>query len=154
MLLVYAPDAGERREWLWRPGDIESREAEAIEDATGWEWFEFGTRFMNGSIKAKRAALWTVLRRENPALRFDDVSFRAMEVAVLWEPAERDILRRVLADDDPDIAADQRADLLSSLEQSDTATVAPPEAVVPATARSEVPAGKDTGGDDAPLSGT
>jgi len=116
VLLTYIPDDGEKREFSFRPRKLVSAEAEAIEDATGWTFDEFGQKFLAGSMKAKRAALWVLLKREHPTLKFRDLSITPDEVALDFEPDEAAALREQLAADDT-IDPEQRENILAILDE-------------------------------------
>lgn len=113
MIIQYRPDEGPQQEFDFRPGDFGSYDSEAIEVVGGQQWGtfeEWGAMFFRGSQRARRAALWVMLRRANPRLRFQDVSFRADQVDVTYSMAEREaIINTMLAD--PDLDAEQRAHL-------------------------------------------
>jgi len=133
--LIYAPEGGERQEWSFRPNELLSPEAEAMEDAGPWGTFEeFGRRFMSGNLRARRAALWVMLRRADPALRLSDLVVRVDELDVEYEPDEIDRLR-TLIETNAFLTDDERAEALALLEQGE----APPEA-------SEFAAGKGRAG--------
>jgi hypothetical protein len=97
MRLIWTPeDGGEKREYSFRPLKLLSPEAEAIEEVGGraWETFdEFGRLFMLGNRKALRAALWVMRKREEPRLRFQDLSLRVDEVATEYDDDEKQQMR-------------------------------------------------------------
>jgi hypothetical protein len=128
-------DLGERV-FSFKPNKLLSVEAEAIEDATDWTFEEFGRKFMSGSMKAKRAALWILLRREFAGLKFRDLSFTPEEVAVDFDDEETAALRQALADD-PDLDDEERAEILAVLGEPDDDEDAAPKGATttePATA--------------------
>lgn len=88
MILTYTPADGEPQTWRFQPTKMKAHEAEAIEKRTGWDWGEFGEHLLRGSVLARRALLWTFLRRVHPTLRFEDVSFAIDEVTLELERAE------------------------------------------------------------------
>jgi hypothetical protein len=153
LIVRYAPEGAEPQQWKFSPGGLESLEAEAIEDATGWSYYEFGQRILNGSAKAQRAILWTMLRRAQPQLRFDEVSYRQQEVFVGYEPAEVANLRAALNDPATTMPDDQREALLEAIDAS-TAVDRDPGAATPATAEPAGTPGKDTAPVGAGVSGT
>jgi len=116
MLITYTPADGDKREWEFKPAKLISAEAEAIEDATGWTFDEFGEKFLGGSMKAKRAALWILLRRETPTLRFRELSITPEEVVVDLEPDEAERLRAAIEGDE-DLDPRQRDAILGMLER-------------------------------------
>lgn len=141
MRIIYTPPDGDKVEWIWKPGEVASAEAESIEEATGWDYPEFVNRFLAGSMRAKRALLWSLLRREQPRLQFGQVSFAVQNLYDEFDEEEIARAQAALAEqagneDDPvDDAARQRvAERLAE--------------------ETGVEPGKDTGADDAPDSGT
>jgi hypothetical protein len=112
--VIYAPDGGESRSWAFNPGDLEFDEAALIEaaDPGAWATFdEFGQAFMADSLRAVRAALWILLRRDHPGLDIGQVRPRPREVAVVFDEAELAVIRAAITDD-PDIDPRQRERLL------------------------------------------
>lgn len=138
---MYGPGDGEKREWIWKPRDAPSFEAEALEDASGWDFPEFLQRFIAGSTRARRALLWVLLRREHPGLRFEQVSFTMGELADEYDDDEIAAARAALAEQEsnPDDALDDAARQRLAEVLADDAGVEQ---------------GKDTGAGDAPASGT
>lgn len=114
----FRPTPGEPLSFTWAPNKIMSAEAEAIEDATDWTFEEFGAKFLKGSMKAKRAALWILLKREHPTMRFRDLSFAPTEVVVDFDDEEVAALRKAV-EDTPDLDAEQRAEILAALGDED-----------------------------------
>jgi hypothetical protein len=160
LIVRYAPEGAEPQQWTFRPGELESHEAEAIEEVGGAAWasyFEFGQKILNGSAKAQRAILWTMLRRAQPKLRFDEVSYRQDEVFVGYEPAEVVNLRAALAAPDTEIPDDQRAALLEAIDLATYEADMPVADAGEATPETAEPAGtpgKDTAPAGANVSGT
>lgn len=102
MRLIWTPEDGEKREWLFRPMELMSEDTEDIEAVGGAAWRsydEFGDVFMRGNRRAHRAALWILLRHERPALQFHDLRLRADEVQVDFEEHEARVLREELSAD-------------------------------------------------------
>lgn len=93
MFFVYQPDEGDRQEWWFDPHKIKTREAEAIEKKTGWDWEEFGTHLIKGSVVARRALLWMFLRRVHPVLKFEDLDFAVSEVTLEYSKEELELIR-------------------------------------------------------------
>lgn len=145
MRIIYTPTDGEKHEWIWKPREAPSFEAEDLEETTGWDFPEFLQRFIAGSTRARRAVLWVLLRREHPRLRFDQVTFTMGELADEYDDDEIAAARAALAeqdrnDEDPlDDAARQRMGERLADVLAEDAGVEP---------------GKDTGAGDAPDSGT
>jgi hypothetical protein len=141
--ITYAPRDGEQREWVWKPAEMESHEAELIEDAMDLPYMSCVSKFLAGSTRARRALLWVLLRRDHPALQFDQVRFRLDEVASEFDEEElarirdhmdddgdgdplddaaREALRETLAEKD---AADQAAEQVAGVDPGkDTAVPA------------------------------
>lgn len=117
MEIRYAPPEGEPRAWQFVPRKLMSADAEAIEAVGGdlWEDFdEFARLFNKGNRRAMRAALWILLRQDDPGLRFDALSVGAMDVQVSLGEDERERIRDVLVSV-PDLDPDQRAYFVSIL---------------------------------------
>jgi hypothetical protein len=132
VLVIYQPVDGERQEFEYHPNELLSFDAEAIEDVGGPTWGtyeEFGEKLIGGNLKARRAVLWVMLRRQNPRLRFVDLVVRADEVKIA---SDADDIRVYLAQDD--LTEQERAAAERQLAEL--------------TGESE-PAGKDGGGDSA-----
>ena len=119
MKITYTPNDGEAREFIFRPGELSNIEAELIEIQGGelWATYEdFGRHFMNGGMRAYRAALWICLRRVNPKIKFMDVSFRVDEIDVDLEQEERDRIQAAI-EGDQDLDDDQREAMIDLLEE-------------------------------------
>lgn len=140
MRIVYAPADGEKHEWIWKPREAPSFEAEDLEEATGWDFPEFLQRFLAGSTRARRALLWVLLRREHPRLRFDQVAFTMGELADEYDDDEVAAARAALAEQEsnPDDALDDAARQRLAEVLADESGTEP---------------GKDMGAADAPDSG-
>jgi hypothetical protein len=110
MILRYRPDDGPPVEFEFLPGELETPESEAVEAVGGDSWGtfeEWGALFFRGSQKARRAALWVFLRRQNPRLKFSDLTFRTEQVDVDYSAIERArIIEVMLAN--PDLDEEQR----------------------------------------------
>lgn len=123
MFLAYTPEGGEPQRWEFNPGKIRSDEAEAIERCTGWDWAEFSVHVLNNSVLARRALLWTFLRRTHSVIRFEDVRFTLDEVELEFDAAELGSIRE-------GVAASQRfssdAERDSTLAQLDRLVAAAP----------------------------
>jgi hypothetical protein len=122
--ITYTPRDGEPREWLWKPAQTDSREVELIEEVMGdLPWVTCVSKFLAGSTRARRALMWVFLRRENPALRFDQVWFRMDEVGDDFDDDEIAAMRRRLEgppEDDP-VDADARERIAEILAERDGA---------------------------------
>jgi hypothetical protein len=98
MFVTYKPAGETAREWVFKPGDMLNRESEQIEKVTGLTWEEFLQQLQKGLTLARRALLWTLLRRDHSVLRFPDVEFRQGELAVEYDRAELEEIRAGLLD--------------------------------------------------------
>ena len=110
MIIKYRDDKGEVHDFPWRPAQFESEDSEALEEVGGrqWETFEeFADKFIRGSQRAYRAAVWLMLRKTNPSLRFQDVSIRPDQVAVVFDDAEQEAIRQVMMSD-PELTDEDR----------------------------------------------
>jgi hypothetical protein len=115
MLVIYEPVDGERQEFEYHPNELLSFDSEAIEDVGGPTWAdyeEFGERLSSGNLKARRAILWIMLRRQNPKLRFSDLVVRVDEVNI---DADADDLRTYLKRDN--LTEAERAEAQALLEE-------------------------------------
>ena len=121
MRLTYTPEDGDQQEFAFRPGDLFSFEAEAIEEAGGTAWTtfeEYGNRFIDGQFKARRAALWIMLRRENPKLRFVDVVCKVKELDVAYDADELKRMRERI-EGDTSMSDEDRAAALAEIEAAE-----------------------------------
>jgi hypothetical protein len=106
MYVTYKPDGGDVQEWSFHPRKMPSNEAEAIERATDMTWAEFSAQVMKGSVRARRALLWILLRRTHPTLKFADVAFTMDELDMSMDSAELAAMRTELEKvDDDDVRA-------------------------------------------------
>jgi hypothetical protein len=119
MIIKYRPDKGPAREFDFVPGDLESPEAEALEALGGNAWGtfeEFGALFFRGSQRARRAALWVCLHREQPRLKFTDVNVRVNQISVEYSAMERAAILEVMLAD-PNLDEDQRENLTRAVNE-------------------------------------
>jgi hypothetical protein len=140
VLLRYTPEGEKEQTFTFRPGRLLSVEAEAIEDVGGNTWAsfeEFRQKFLSGNFKARRAALWIMLKRQNPRLRFPEVAVYVDELDIDFEPEELDRLRERVEKDEG-MSDDDRSEALRLLEASQL-----PEGVEPG----DEPVGKELGSD-------
>ncbi|GIJ51326.1 hypothetical protein Val02_82120 [Virgisporangium aliadipatigenens] len=94
MFLIYTPDGEETQKWEFKLGRLRSMEIEAIEKLTGLDYGStFKQALLQGNARARRALLWTFLRRDHPRLKFSDVDFFDEEVEVTLDRAEWGELR-------------------------------------------------------------
>jgi hypothetical protein len=91
VFLVYKPEGQEEQRFEFHPGRIKAAEMEAIEKRTGMPYgSEFKQQLLAGSALARRALLWTMLRRVHLSLRFEDVDFFDDELLLERDKAEID----------------------------------------------------------------
>lgn len=90
MYLTYKPSGGEgeSQEFIFIPGQCDNFDSEAIENATAWTWEEFLMNLRKGSVKARRALLWILLRRVHRGLQLRDVHFKNSEVELEYDKNE------------------------------------------------------------------
>lgn len=118
MIVTYTPGEGERREWEYKSADLPSGEAEDIEDAVGITFDEWQAKLLQGGAKARRALLWVLLKRDNPSLKFADVSFRLGELAVEFDREEKRQIRAEL-EKSKDLSEQARAQALRMLDDDE-----------------------------------
>jgi hypothetical protein len=121
--VIYEPVDGPRQEFEYVPQELLSFDAEAIEDVGGPTWGtyeEFGVKLGGGNLKARRALLWIMLRRQNPRLRFTDLVVRVDEVRLA---ADADDLRLYLGQDT--LTEQERADAEAELAEMTGGTSEP-----------------------------
>lgn len=118
MFLIYKPAGEPVREFVFKPDDVLNREAEQIEKVLGCTWTEFLERVQKGQTAARRALLWTMLRREHSVLRFPDVEFKVGELDLEFDKDELTEMRDGMLTA-PDAAFDgrDRDAVVSVLEQ-------------------------------------
>lgn len=81
MILVYTPDGQAEQRWEFKLGKLRTAECEAIEKRTGMPYStEFQQKLLQGNISARRALLWTMLRRVHHTIPYGDVDFAADEL--------------------------------------------------------------------------
>jgi len=127
--IIYTPEGCEPREWDFEPKRLLNVEAELIEDVTGWTFDEFGANFLKGSTKARHAALWVMLKRETPTLKYAQVQFSLGELDVEFTAQERLLFRAALeakaASEGLDEKEQKALDGLIELEAADAAPKEP-----------------------------
>lgn len=109
MELIYAPEGQAEQRWPVDLGRLRVAECEAIERRTGMTYgVEFKERLLAGSTSARRALLWTLLRREHHTMPYADVDFADGELTLTFDLDELRAIREAL-DDEPTLTDDQRA---------------------------------------------
>lgn len=91
--LIYVPEDGERQEFDFDPTGLMSVDAEAIEEAGGNQWETYGEfidKLQRGSQRAWRAALWIMLRQQNPTLQFVHLVVKVNEIIWIEDDDEED----------------------------------------------------------------
>lgn len=108
--IVYRPEGAEPRTWELSPGKMLSPEAMEIEELTGWTFEQWWNNLVRGSMKATRAALWTLMKRDDPTLDPDHVVFSYEDFDILpdAEPG------------DGDAAEDPKADTATPTDETPT----------------------------------
>jgi hypothetical protein len=121
MRLIFTPEDGEKREWEFTPLRLMSFQTDWLEEAGGETWAsydEWARLFGRGNRKAQRAALWVMLRAEQPDLKWRHLVIRNDELDVVWESQDMAAIReRILAD--PSLGDDERTDLLAGMDVRD-----------------------------------
>lgn len=118
MRLVYHPEGQEEPTvWAINLGKLRSLELEAIERATGFNYgTEFRDRLLKGNGLARRALLWTFLRRQHATLKFADVDFADEELILEFDLEELREIRRTVADS-PAVPEPERVAMLAEIDQ-------------------------------------
>ncbi|GGN96187.1 hypothetical protein GCM10010112_87200 [Actinoplanes lobatus] len=90
MLLTYHPAGQETPEvFEFRLQTLRSPEIEAIERRTGMDYgTDYRERLLKGNMLARRALLWTFLRRRHPYLKFDEVEVADGELILSMDLGE------------------------------------------------------------------
>lgn len=137
MFLVYTPEGGDEQRWEYRPGRLRTMEMEAIEKHTGLAYAsEFKAALLKGQTSARRALLWTFLRRRHPTIKYTDVDFYDDELILERTKGEIDAeITEVERLADTDITAEERLLTLAILrQQRETAPDDPGKAGSPSAA--------------------
>jgi len=116
LFLIYKPEGADPRQWTFAPDKLLSSEAEAIEKVTGTTYEEFGQALIKGSVRARRALLWVLLKRDEPTLRHSQVDPATGTMSVDYEPHELQAIRDKLADDTA-LPDEDRAAALAALDE-------------------------------------
>lgn len=69
-------------EYDYDPASLTNKEAMAIEGALGVTFKQWSEQLTAGSVSALTALVWTVQKRDEPALRFDAVDFAFAELEI------------------------------------------------------------------------
>lgn len=95
MIITYTPAGQPPQTWTYRHMEVAASVAETVEDTTGMTWSEIEWQVIQGRARARRAILWLLLRREHPALKWEDCPDFAM--GELDVQLEDDDLERYIA---------------------------------------------------------
>jgi hypothetical protein len=118
MILTYYADNKDPQVFDFSPRLLETPDSEALESVGGdaWDTYEqFAELFFKGSLRARRAVLWIMLRKTDPHLRFQDVSFRTEQVTLGYSPAEEAMLLDAMLQN-PDMDPAQREFLTNTIK--------------------------------------
>lgn len=89
MFLIYQPEGqDEPTRWRYNPKKLMSVEREDIERRTGRNYTQFTTDVLQGNSLCRRALLFTMLRREHPKARWEDVDFAWDELTLEYSKQE------------------------------------------------------------------
>lgn len=127
MILVYTPDGQPEQRWEIQLGRLRCQETEAIERRTGMPYgSEFKEKLLQGQVLARRALLWTLLRRTHHTIKFEDVDFADEELELQFDRGEwqriHDEVRDNPALDDQDKTA-RLAMIRAEIDKLDAAAV-------------------------------
>jgi hypothetical protein len=117
VILIYEPEGATPREWDFEPDKLMTAEVEAIERQTGWTYVEFGQQLGKGSVTAKRALLWVLLKRNEPTLRHAQVDVPAGAIRLKFSRAELEETRAALLDGRGDYTDAQREQQLQAIAE-------------------------------------
>jgi hypothetical protein len=150
--LIWSPPDGDEREFIFKPWEALSPDAESIELVGGDAWVtydEFVPLLNRGHRRAMRAALWICRRRDGEhGLRFDDLVLRAgRELKITHDDEELAALRELVRAD-MSLTDEMRVALLEAYGDETAADVDPK---APQSAPPPKPA--DTVSGDAALDG-
>ncbi len=118
MRLVYTPEGqDEPQVWEFALGKLRSQEVEHIERLTGLSYgTEYKDRLLKGNMLARRALLFTLLRRQHPHYKFADVDF-ADEELTLEQNLDELLETRKVIETLPAIPEAERPAVLEALDQ-------------------------------------
>jgi len=116
---VYRPEGVEKR-WDFDVNALMTDEAELIERHTKMTYGEWSNALNRGSMLAYRALLFVYLRRDNRALKWADVQFRAGDVDIEYDDDEvtAAIAELERLEDAEGGLTEPQADLLAMLRRS------------------------------------
>lgn len=145
MFLIYTPEGQEEQRWLYQPGRLKTNEMIAIERRTGLKYGgQFKQDLMQGGTLARKALLWTFLRRTHHTISFDDVDFYDDELQLVMDRDELTAEIEALESFDGITEDERRAGLALLRQQLAEAPYAPGKdpgtPPAPAAAMASVPA--------------
>lgn len=85
--ITYEPKDTDPQSWDFDPEDADNLEAEALEIVGDEMWDSYGQWILlmgRGNIRAIRALLWVLHRRNDPEVDFNVIRFRTTDVSVDW----------------------------------------------------------------------
>lgn len=139
MFLTYKPEDGDEQRWTIKLGKLRSLEIEQIEKLTAMDYgAEFRQRLLKGNGLARRALLFTLVRRDHPRTRFADVDFAddelilEMDLVELREVREAVVEAPTLSDDERTIALAQVDAQIAEIEAAGEQVEAEGKAPTPA----------------------
>lgn len=130
MILKYAPEGAEPRQWTFAPDRLMSSEAEAVEKVTAMTYDEFCMALIKGSRIARRALLWVLLKRTEPTLRHVQVDPQVGAIELEFEAHELRKMRDSI-EANADLTDDERAAFLKQLDLEILAQIEDGEAEAP-----------------------
>jgi hypothetical protein len=94
MYLTYQPEGSEEpKRWKYDFRRLNTMEREAIERHTGLDFAEWTQKVLRGNDKARRALLFTFLRRDHAGIKWEDVQFFWDEVKLEYSRQEYEVQR-------------------------------------------------------------
>lgn len=125
MFLVYTPEGSDGpQRWKYNPRKIMSAERENIERLTNRNWSDFTKEVVQGSSLCRRALLFTLLKREHPALKFADVDFAWDELKLEYSKGE---LMQIRAQAAESMTGEDAVTALAKLDEEIAAALEDPE---------------------------
>jgi hypothetical protein len=93
-LFVYQPEGAEPREWDWAPYKMQSPDAELIEQLSDMLFSEWIDAVTAGSMRARHALLFVLLRKEQPGLKYDELQFSYGETS--WRLSDAELIASIM----------------------------------------------------------
>jgi len=124
VIFTYKPEGqDEGQTWDIDLGKLRSSEMEGIEARTGMDYgSEFKQKFVARNTSARKALLWTLLRRQHHTLLYKDVDFADDEVVVNFYKHEwQEMIDNVAKSKsiEPEEKAERIAILTAAMEESE-----------------------------------